>query len=801
LILTAAGVITGTPNSVGFYSFVVRATDGSGQSALKSLSISVGNPMTITTTSLPEGALWDTFSRCFSTTGSIGSRTFTAIANFAPGVSLATNGCISGTLTGIGSFPQTVTVTDSASPPQTASVSLTFRVSAPDASFFVAAGVNAQAIGQTSQRSVARTFTAGAAGTIYAAQVWGLSCSSQSPTVQVTARLWRGSPLTGEPFQTIATGTGDWFDPIRFSAPVTVGQGELYAIEFLIPSADCTISTPTTITYMPGDAWQKVGNGSFQRMVGSDVPFRILMQPLQSFVSMGAWRGGAAVASTSGGKFLIAGGDTNSADVYDPAGNSVTGTGSMAFPRTYATATALGSSGKVLITGGLNASGVALLTAEVYNPSTGIFTATANTMSVQRAQHTATPLSDGRVLIVGGAANGGGTASAEIYDPLTNAFTPAANMAGTRWYHSATLLNDGRVLVVGGNTTPPFVMPNGEVYNPISNTWTPTSGATQALRAQHSAFLLPDGRVMVVGGTRFYPALEPITEIYDPLTNQLTPGPSLVVPRRNPVVVNNLILGGTASDAFGQDGLADVERYNPITETFSYAGNLMVKRNLHTAVPIGGGKVAVIGGYNASALTGRSIEVFGPDPVPAFQPGTALDGQIGQSYGPFTFTLAGSSPFTQTFSSGWVPDGLAWTPTGSVGNATGFTLSSVPTAAGSFTFTVRATDSLGQARTQRLGIAIDPVKITTTQLPQATNGQPYSQAIAAASAHGPLTWKIISSTGAEVSIGSGLTPGLSLSSAGVVSGTPTASGFYTFNVRVRDSLGQSAMAIVGLFIP
>jgi hypothetical protein len=66
-----------------------------------------------------------------------------------------------------------------------------------------------------------------------------------------------------------------------------------------------------------------------------------------------------------------------------------------------------------------------------------------------RSDHTATLLSDGTVLITGGA-NGGATASAEIYDPTTDSFSLTGSLLYARRSHAASELPDGRVLVSGG---------------------------------------------------------------------------------------------------------------------------------------------------------------------------------------------------------------------------------------------------------------------------------------------------------------------------------------------------------------
>ena len=120
------------------------------------------------------------------------------------------------------------------------------------------------------------------------------------------------------------------------------------------------------------------------------------------------------------------------------------------------------------------------------------------------------------------------------------------------------------------------------------------------------------------------------------------------------------------------------------------------------------------------------------------------------------------------------------------------TISGTPTQLGLFSFTMRVSDGGTPPATATEALSIDvqgpKLTITTTSLPNGTVGQAYSATMQASGGIPPLTWCVIE-TGGTCDNGAGALPaGLTMSSAGVISGTPTGpSGKTSFQVQVQDS--------------
>jgi N-acetylneuraminic acid mutarotase len=105
--------------------------------------------------------------------------------------------------------------------------------------------------------------------------------------------------------------------------------------------------------------------------------------------------------------------------------------------------------GKVLVAGGYGGYTNNLTSAELYDPSIGIWTMTGS-MNMARYDHTATLLTNGKVLVTGGFNTSIALNSSELYDPLTGTWSLTNSMSDARYAHTASMLMNGKVLVAGG---------------------------------------------------------------------------------------------------------------------------------------------------------------------------------------------------------------------------------------------------------------------------------------------------------------------------------------------------------------
>ena len=157
-------------------------------------------------------------------------------------------------------------------------------------------------------------------------------------------------------------------------------------------------------------------------------------------------------------------------------------------------------------------------------------------------------------------------------------------------------------------------------------------------------------------------------------------------------------------------------------------------------------------------------------------PSTLANGTVGASYQQALDATGGVAPYTFAMDAGTsLPPGLGLAPDGAI--------SGTPTASGSYSFTISATDANGVGSLQ--GFSVTMAAATLTVAPDALPGgavdTPYSQAISATGGIAPYSYAIVAGT---------LPSGFSLDAGtGVLSGSTSTAGSYSFDVQVSDSSG------------
>ena len=228
----------------------------------------------------------------------------------------------------------------------------------------------------------------------------------------------------------------------------------------------------------------------------------------------------------------------------------------------------------------------------------GTFSATGS-LAAAREDHTATLLSNGKILIAGGT---GAPTSAEIYDPVTRQFAVTGSMAYGRSAHTATLLLSGKVLMAGGGAT------TAELYDPATGSFSATGSLPVGFK-YHTATLLPNGKVLIAGGVESFAARN-AAYLYDTATGTFTATDAMDTARYDHTATllstgKVLIAGGTGLNGAGT---VEVEVYDPSVATFSAGIDLLVGRTQHTATGLPNGKVLIAGGH----LGVYSAEVYDP---------------------------------------------------------------------------------------------------------------------------------------------------------------------------------------------
>lgn len=247
--------------------------------------------------------------------------------------------------------------------------------------------------------------------------------------------------------------------------------------------------------------------------------------------------------------------------------------------------------------------------------------------------------------------------------------------------------------------------------------------------------------------------------------------------------VNGLTWLQHANEAFDYFGISrQLFHYNETNFGVYRSWNSYPNTHLATTTPL---KAALPGINGASNPPPPPPSPSLPDVTTASLPA----GQAGSAYNATVTVSGGTAPYTWSLTTGNLPAGLVLDSNG--------TISGTPTTAGTFNLTVTVTDKNGGTDTQALSLsiaeqpALPPPDITTTSLPQGSVGTAFSAQASATGGSTPYTWSLASGS---------LPGGLSLSSSGALTGTPTAAGTFSFSLAVMDSNGKSDSQAVNMTV-
>ena len=811
MTFTSAGVLSGTPTKTGSFPLTIKATDSNGCTGTVGVTLTINcQTITVTPTTVPTGTAGSAYtSTTFSQTGGIGTTTFSRSGTLPTGMTFNTGThVLAGTPTKTGSFPITITATDSNG--CTGSVNVTIVINCPT----ITVGPSTIPTGTVGTAYTSTTFTeTGGIGTTSIAESGtlptGMSYSgathvlsgtpTQSGSFPITITATDSNGCTGSQSYTLVIScptitvgpssvpsgtagvlyTSTTFTQTGGATPITFSETGTLPAGLTLTTAGLLSGTPTKTGSFPiivtaTDAHGCTGSNSYTINIACPT---ITVGP-SSIASgtAGVVYGGATFTQTGGiGAVTFSESGTLPTGITFSSGMlSGTPTKTGSFPITITATDSNGCTGSKSYTLIINCPTITVGPSTIAGATAGAtysgatFTQTGAVGSVTFSESGTLPTG---LTFSGGMLSGTPTQTGSF--PITITATDSNGCTGTRSY---TLTVACPTIVVGPSTIPSGIA--GVMYAGAS--FTQLGGVGSVTFTESGA--LPLGMTFIGGalsGTPIQTGNFPIT-VTATDSNNCTGSQAYVLGINCPpiTVSPSTVPSGVAGSPYAGASFTQTGGVGTVTfsETGGLPSGLTFSGGQLSGTPTQTGTFPITvtatdsnncsGSVTFTLTIGCSVITLPPPNIPS--------GTVDVAYQSTTFTQTGGIGTVTFAESGTLPSGMTFA---------GGVLSGTPTQSGAFPIAINATDSNNCSASESLIIAIAcpgvAIAVSPGTIPAATVGTAYAG----------VTFSATGGSGNYTLIEAGALPAGITYSNGAISGTPTQTGVFPFTVAATDENG------------